>query len=195
MEFKKKIHSFSTYTISYSTSFDTYEFVLEALYYIQLTDKTPSALSAGPLLNAIREFEFNFVLHSLYDVFERTGILSDALQDSELEIDRSILLKETTIKSLNEINTEASFEILYNKCIQFAIDNELEEPLLPRPKKIPSRFKESFPDKPQFVTAIDKYKSLYFNIIDTNIKEIKERFEDETLLISNTKYGKSAQRI
>ena len=65
-----------------ATCVHTYEFILDTLYYIHLTDK--NAILAESLLKSVKEYEFLFTLHVLYEVFERTGILSEALQDSEL---------------------------------------------------------------------------------------------------------------
>jgi zinc finger MYM-type protein 1 len=159
----------------------TYEFVLETLDYIHLTDKTPSASNSFSLLNAAKEFEFLFVLNVLFEVFDRTGILSDALQDSELEIDRSIRLKSTTISSLSDINTEEAFNIIYDKCLTIANENDILEPTLPRQRHVPARLKDSLPQIPHYKSIIEKYKDLYFKIIVTVIKEINERFDDKTL--------------
>lgn len=159
---------------------DTYEFILDTLDYIQLTDKTCSS-EAVSLLKSIKEFEFLFVLHVLHEVFDRTGILSDALQDSELDVERSIRLKSTTIESLLNIKTQTSFDLLYEKCIQKAKDNDLDEPSLPRQRKATSRYKTFLPEVPQFRSVKEKYQHIYFKILEITVKEINERFQDETL--------------
>ena len=126
----------------------------------------------------------------LYKIFEQTGIFSDALQDSQLEIDRSIRLKTTTIQSFSDNKTDEKFEKLFKICLKIAEENDLNEPVLPRQRRIPDRFKDSFPNLAQFNSVAEKYKDLYFKTIENNsiVNQIEERFDDDTLdLIVNEK--------
>ena len=77
--------------------------------------------------------------------------------NSELEIDRIIRLKETTIKSLNEINTEDAYGILYSKCLK-------NEPVLSRIKTIPARFKDSLPAKDSLLKKPERNTKVYIFI-------------------------------
>ena len=158
-----------------------YEFVLETLHFIQETDKTPAGSNSTSLLKASKDFEFLFVLQVLYLVFERTGMFSDALQDSQIEIDRSIRLKTTTVNSLHEIKTNDEFGRIFEKCKRIAEENDIDEPKLPRKRKIPDRFRDTMPESIEFKSIIEKYKDLYFKIVESTISQIDERFSDETL--------------
>ena len=127
-----------------------YEFILETLYFVQQTDATPAGSNSTPLLKATKDFEFIFVLQVLFEIFKRTGIFSNVLQDSQLEIDKSIRLKTTTIQSLSDIKTDDKFEKLYKYYLKIAEENDLDKPILPRQRRIPDRFKDSFPKLARF---------------------------------------------
>ena len=76
-----KLHSetrWSSRKNSIQSLFTTYEFVLDALYFIDSIDKTSIAMS---LKNLLREFEFQFVLRVLFLVYEITGFITEALQN------------------------------------------------------------------------------------------------------------------
>ena len=121
---------------------ETYEFVLEALEFIALTDKTPSGLNARPLLKSIEEFEFVFVLQVLTEIYDRTELLSEALQKSELEMDGAERLIIATRNSLKEISTDANFKKMYKSCLDLANNLKIEQPKLPRQGRTFSRHKD-----------------------------------------------------
>jgi len=81
---------------------DTFESVLDTLFYINQTDQT--ATNAESLRKEIANFDFVFVLHTLRDVFDRTGRFSVTLQDREMEIDRMTQLKAEALVLLTAIN-------------------------------------------------------------------------------------------
>ena len=111
------------------------------------------------------EFEFQFVLRVLFLVYEITGFLNEALQDKELEMDRVKRLQITTINALEKICTESFFEDVYNKCIEFANENYLEKPALPRIRKVPPRFRGTVDEPIQHTFVKQKFKGLFFDVI------------------------------
>ena len=46
---------------------------------------------------------------------------------------------------------------------------------------IPDRFRDTMPESIEFKSIIEKYKDLYFKIVESTISQIDERFSDETL--------------
>ena len=81
---------------------NTYESVLSTLNYIKKNDKTQAGANAGPLLKAIKEFEFQFMTRVLYEIFERTGILVSSLQKADMEMDKCAKLLEITLESFRD---------------------------------------------------------------------------------------------
>ena len=59
-------------------------------------------------------------------------MFSDALQDSQIEIDRSIRLKTTTVNPLRKIKTNDEFGRIFEKCKRIAEENDTDEPKLLR---------------------------------------------------------------
>jgi hypothetical protein len=142
-----------------------------------LTDKQKhnpkTATQAEILLSSFCDFEFQFILRALGEVFDRTGKLSDVLQSSELEMDQCEREIESALDRLGEIRTTDAFDQLYKTAVEFSEEHELDLPELPRQSGAAK-------NRPvEFETAEDRYKSNYFEIIDSVIKEIKSRLQND----------------
>ena len=160
---------------------ETYVFVLDTLSYISYTDNSESGAMSKSLLKAIEEFEFQFMLRLLDLVFERVGILSDALQSPEIEMDRCSRLLQTTLESLAELLNDDAFNILYEESIAFAKENSMGQPKLPRRTRIPNKFKDTLKECETFASTEERFKSIYYETITKVIDEISTRFENESL--------------
>ena len=53
----------------------------------------------------------------------------------------------------------------------------VEEPLLPRKRKMPKRFEQGMGEASFHTTAKDLYRQAYFEAIDLAVSSIKDRFE------------------
>jgi hypothetical protein len=166
---------------SFESVANTLPFIYDTLEYIKATGDKASKDVASPLLNSIRRFEFIFMVKLLHDAFTRTGLLSTALQDPQLDMDRLDRLKRSTIDSLKIIRSESKFTALYNDSMEFSKDEDVEMPSLPRQANRPNRYKDALPSVQKFNTIEEKYKSIYFRILDSCIEEIEKRFADDTL--------------
>ena len=73
---------------------------------------------------------------------------------------------------------------MYKICLGLANNLQLEQPKLPRQGRTSSRLKDfghSVTDSTKFLTIEDKYKTLYLKIIQVNIEEINNRFQDDSI--------------
>ena len=145
-----------------SSLIDTYEFVLETLSYIDLTDKSHSGTIARSLLRAIEDFEFQFMAQLLNLIFSRIRIFSDALQSPTIEMDRCSRLLENTIDSLTELSNDNLFDNLYRECINFAKDHSMDQPILPRNIRVPDKLKDSIKQNKSFSSAKERFKSICY---------------------------------
>ena len=162
----------------------TYDFVLESLLFIEINGSSIADVQAKQLLNSIEEFEYNFMLRVLFEIFERTEILSKALQSSGLELDRCSLLVKVALESLAELLNENEFKSTYNKALDFAKERDLKLPSLPRQSKVPIRFKDSesnLTQTPIFSSPEEMYRAAYYEAINTAISEIDFRFNKKSL--------------
>ena len=164
-----------------SSLIDTYEFVLETLSYIDLTDKSQSGTIARSLLRAIEDFEFQFMARLLNLIFSRIRIFSDALQSPTIEMDRCSRLLENTIDSLTELSNDSLFDNLYRECINFAKDHSMDQPILPRNIRVPDKLKDSIKQNKSFSSAEERFKSIYYETLEKVINDLRNRFTDETL--------------
>ena len=167
-----------------NAALSTYDFVLDTLVFIERNGSSMADAQAKQLLNSVEEFEYNFILRVLYEIFERTGILSKALQSSELELDHCNLLVKVSLESLAELLNENEFKSTYNKALEFAKERNLKLPVLPRQSKVPNRYKDcesNLIQKPTFSTPEEMYRAAYYDAINTVIREIDFRFNNKSL--------------
>ena len=145
-------------------------------------DKTENLIETRSLLKAIEEFEFQFAARVLQKCYDVTGTFCSALQAPTIEMDHCLDLLERTLLCLWDLLDEKKFESIYKESVIFAKTNQIEEPSLSRQKKIPSRFENFLPAVPTFSSAKDNFFSIYYELINTLIREIQDRFEDDSLI-------------
>jgi hypothetical protein len=138
------------------------------------TNDAKTASKAFTLLRSVEDFHFQFVLRALAEVFERTGKLSETLQSSDLEMDRCEREVQSALDRLMELRTDEEFQNLYQRTIDFASEEELDMPEKPRVSNSARHRVE------EFATPEDRFKSIYFEIIDSVVKEIKARLHNDS---------------
>jgi hypothetical protein len=159
----------------------TFSAVLKSLKHIDEVDKSPAGANANSLLKAASQFEYLFVIYLLDEIFNITGGLSQALQEIKLDVISAQNLIESTIKALENLNNVDKFDSIYNLCIDFAKENEIDLPKLKRQANKPARFREVDSTSVVFSTPVEKYQSLFFQTLNITMEEIKSRFSKDSI--------------
>jgi len=140
----------------------TFSAVLKSLKHLDEVDKSPAGANANSLLKSASQIEYLFVIYLLDEIFNITGGLSQALQEIELDVISAQNLIESTIKALENLNNVDKCDSIYNLCIDFAKENEIDLPKLKRQANKPARFREGYSTSVVFSTPVEKYQSLFF---------------------------------
>ena len=84
--------------------------------------------------------------------------------------------------SLRTKRTDAEFDKFWNQLISEVSQLDVEEPTLPRKRKMPKRFDE-FASHHFYETPKDLYRRTYFEAYDNVIQGIEKRFQQKDFLI------------
>ena len=68
-------------------------------------------------------------------------------------------LVNTAIDSITLLRTDFKFASIYKQCIERNKSEKLELPSLPRQARIPSSYKDSYPERVKFASVEEKLKS------------------------------------
>ena len=81
------------------------------------------------------------------------------------------------IKTLQGIRTEQSFDLFWEKLAKLSETLDVDEPQLPRRRKVPSRYEDGLASSHFHDTPKVYYRQLYFEAVDNSIECLKKRFD------------------
>lgn len=157
---------------SLKSLFDNYKEVCEFM-----TDQSNENSEAGARANAFLEkmfsFEFYFLLKILINIFENIEVLNTNIQKVDINIADALKKIDCLARTLQTQRT--NYETLWEQIVNEKDNFNIDEPVLPRKKKVPLKLGGS---KNQFFSNSpeDLYRCLYYEIIDTCIQSINNRF-------------------
>ena len=77
----------------------------------------------------------------------------------------------------------SKFHSVWSKCIENAKILKINDPDIPRTRKVPKRFNSS--NTHEFETLEDYHRNQYYEIIDKTLMSLSERFNTDTMKILN----------
>ena len=141
---------------------------------------------------------FNFVFGAMLGelILRHADNLSSTLQNKSLSAAEGQLVASMTVETLDSIQNYDSFDLYWTKVNTFVTSKNVNEPELPRQRKLPRRFGEGastgyFHESPE-----QHFKQLYFEAVDLIVNCIKDRFDQpgykiycslESLLVNSCK--------
>ena len=110
-------------------------------------------------------------------VLNQTDQLSRALQSESLSAAEGFNLAQAVTQTLEKDRCEKSFDLYWESMNKKKEHLNIDEPILPRQRKLPKRF-DQFQESSHFPNhAKDEYRRIYLNVYDNVINRIKERFD------------------
>ena len=88
--------------------------------------------------------------------------------------------------SLKDLRNDSNFDEFWSGVKQNAEKLDVDEPILPRKRKAPTRFDPTSSTTHADNTPEDLYRRLYYEVIDTLLGEIEKRFDSDSFEL----YGK-----
>lgn len=125
----------------------------------------------------MQSFDFLFGVSLGYDILRHTDNLSRTLQTKELSAAEGQHITELSLSSLSEMRKEESFNTFWESLNNKLDDLDVNEPTLPRRRKMPKRF-ETGNAPPEFAASEkDLYRQQYFEALDLVVNCVKDRFD------------------
>ena len=121
------------------------------------------------------EYYLGLKLGSL--LLKHSSNLSKTLQKTKLSAAEGQSVASLTVKTLENMQTDDSYHLFWERCNEKAKDVEIGEAVLPRKRQRPLRY--YFGNVPaEFLDSVENYyRSIYYKAIDTVLSCIKKRFE------------------
>ena len=158
--------------------YENYNTLREFFRDYSSSDTSDAAAKANGFLKNIDSFDFFFTISLLQKVFGHLDATNTAIQKKQFHFGNVKLLIQTlhdTIKSFRN-QFEEFWKVVNEKKIIFEIDS----PKLKRKKKIPKKFDASQDNLKDYYTNVEnKYKRLYYEIIDNIVNCLERRFDTE----------------
>ena len=158
---------------NYGILFDTFEQSMEEVH-----ESRGRAVIAGILAN-MRKFETYFGLNLAKKLLRKCDNLSKALQNPKLSASDGQSMAKATILDLKSLSCDEKFEEFWDLVTKTSADYDIDEPLLPRPRKKPKRFESGENSENMPKSAKEFYNKIYLESLEVLVKFLEERFAQE----------------
>lgn len=157
---------------------DDYDLLLETLEEKQQSTCDEYGMKAGGLLQSLEKFNSLFCLRLCHLLFSVAEQLSLTLQKREISLQDACTAVETAKSFYQQIRTESNFDRFYDESINLARKHSINQPVLPRYRRHPSRY-ESYSAQHHYGTPKEYNRHLYFKVSDLLYAELKDRFQTQ----------------
>ena len=153
--------------------------VLRAMWddFIVVCRDTELVARINGVSSQMNKFDFLFSLELAETVLRISDNLSKTLQHKEYSAAEGQEISSLTVKTLESIRNESSFDMLWDKIELRRQALEVDPPVLGRKRKVPQRYCSATYPGDHFESAKHSYRQQYFEAIDLEIHCIHSRFE------------------
>lgn len=141
-----------------------------------------TVVTANGFLKLFKSFKFLYLLQTCILIFERIEKLNAELQKTDLNLNESHAKISRLIQSFKGMR-DSGYDNLWEKVEELKKKLNVEDAILPRTRKAPRRLENS--EVHIFQTSKDYYRKVYFEILDTVITSLEDRFNSETMNFLN----------
>ena len=110
-------------------------------------------------------------------ILRHTDLLAKKLQSPNLNAAEGYEMAMMTVLILEEENKTERFENFFNSVVETARDIGVNDPLLPRKRKVPAKLVDSLEPIPVHSSISEMYQGFYSSALETMITNIKNRFQ------------------
>ena len=141
-----------------------------------VTDSETRARIIG-VQSMMMTFEYLFGLVLGERILKHTDYLSKTLQNPSLTASEGEQVAELTCKTLERIRNTESFDLFWENLMLLQTEKGVNEPVLPRKRKVPSRYEDGTSVGYHPGTPKEYFRQKYFECIDTIVSCIRDRFD------------------
>ena len=129
------------------------------------------------IASQMETFRFLFSLLLSEMILRHTDKLSQTLQNPKLSSIEGREIAMLTVKTLQSLRSDMNFGLFWEKVELMRVQWDVEEPQLPRKRKVPRRYEQGAGKAEFNATAKDLYRQVYFEAIDLAVTSINDRFD------------------
>ena len=158
-----------------------YRHIFNWLKDVDTTEKNDFGAKASGFLMALSRFDTFFLIEVLRMVFTVVEGGSTDLQGQQLSFRKSENVIKCIKESVSNARSEDRFSNIWRASQSvLTVNDMIEEPQLPRQKRIPRRLDDSAAGTSLMVSTPEEfYRIKYFTILDTVLMRLNERFEPD----------------
>lgn len=160
-----------------------YNLLIETLEEIHQSTRDEYGMKAAGLQQALEKFNTLFTLKLCHLLFSAAEQLSVTLQTRSINIQDALAAVKATKAYYHRIRSDEAFSKLYADSIDIAKKYSINEPVLPRYRKRPSRYEDGNSRQHQYLSPKDYHRHQYFEACDLLSAELENRFESKTCSI------------
>ena len=168
-------------TAAITAVLENYSAVIEELHRIGESHFETSARAVG---NAamMEKFSTYFGLKLSHLVFSTMEQVATTLQYKDINAQEATTAVNAAKHFLERQRSEKEFDFFYEVVKRNAFDNKVEEPILPRQKRVPQRV-DSGAQNHVFLSPKEYYRCQYYEVLDLLKEDLLRRFDQPTLAI------------
>ena len=137
------------------------------------------------IISIMYKFDYYFGFELGHFVLKYTDNSAQKLQKSNLNAAQGHEMAMMTVKALKEEESDENFEIFFNMVTENAKKKGVEDAVLLRKRKIPSKLADSLESPPLYLSVKEKYKALYLEALKTIISNVNQRFDKGYEIVMN----------
>lgn len=164
---------------SLKTVWKNYKALVEFFEEVEI-EKNDSGAKARGFLNFLGSFDFVFICSLLIKILESIEILNAFLQNSSLVVEKAVENINNVRNVLKASRTKENFQVLWEECLEFKEKHDIEDPKVPRVRKVPRRLDDGA-QPTTFSNPNEYYRRIYFAVVDTVVSCLENRFRGESL--------------
>jgi len=176
----------SSHASALKTAFDTYDVLIDFLYYLQ-TDSSSNrvcSVKAKSLLDYLLSERFILTGLTFRKIFDLVNLLSKFLQGKNVDLLNAVSYVQFVLKKMQELRNETQFKIIVNEKNTFlnSRTNDFAMTLTDiRTRHIKEMPGEMATDDQPIISPIDNFKiKTYFTVIDIVCTQVTERFNEHS---------------
>ena len=168
-------------TVAIAAVLENYSAVIEELHRIGESHCETSARAVG---NAVMMERFStfFGLKLSHLLFSAIEQVATTLQYKDINAQEAAAAINSAKHFLERQRSEEEFDLFYDTVRQNAIDNKVQEPTLPRQRRVPQRV-DSGAHNHVFSSPKEYYRCQYYEVLDLLKEDLLRRFDQPTLAI------------
>lgn len=157
---------------------DNYEVLLQTWdALLEITKESDVRARIDGMATKMNTFTFFFGVTLSQLLFVHTDNLSKTLQGTSISAAEGQTVASMTVKTLMKIRDSDSFQLFWRTVTEKATQLGIDEPVLPRRRRVPRRFEAGtseaeFPSTPEI-----HYRRIYYESLDLVVARIQERFD------------------